>query len=824
MLRRRNPVQLVAPHTESANCATKMACHLSVLSQYRSLSRALPLSCSLFLPFRSFLTLLFILSILQNPMFDRLKSLLLTSLSGQDAETDPGSSSNLLDADRFEDCRPYDNPMPGDSQGSGSEDEFCPDPIPTNNNDKVLIDPSLEFGIGTLFASITDAKKAATEFCRCPIIQRSARQHKYFYFECFRSGTSKITNTQQPQRKLHSKKCSCPFKAVIKKVESGYQVISITPEHNHELYTEEELQQLPQNRFIPEDVQEKITSLFLLGNLNTGQIMTLIEKEHFPDVKVTWNKRDVQNLTQKLIDRNNEATEFIERLEEKRDGTDKWRIRTFFCRQTRRLERVFWMSGKGIMTYQNFLDVLEGDATYKTNRFGMPLVLFTVVDNNGITSLVGGALISDETCDSYTWVLQQLKVCGEGDPKVFFTDGDLEFAKAIRFVFPQTVHLLCRWHIAQNITKKLAGELRKDLNQFLDDFWRVGSIEEMDEYITEWELLKTKWSDKPATVEYIDTLQAKQVKWAFAFTHCHFVAGISSTQRQESINYQTKADLISNSTLSQLITCFEHMDEKLSRKVALATLNTKLSINPATDPIIEISAQVLTGYAAQILKEECALSLSYLCELIVEQEEHINFKVSHRDRQDKFRIVRFAKESESHLCSCRKDVWHGIVCRHVITVLRRMNVLRCPLGMFNARWRREFTSLQYQSINRVERELTMSALQIETVSDKERYAERTSRLLAAAKDVISRCVYNHSNFDLVETNLVSLQKIVHSSTHQEQLVIENHTSQNILNPLKVKTKGRPKQKRTREKSVAEQQRQKAKQRSSSARSNLNTSA
>lgn len=197
----------------------------------------------------------------------------------------------------------------------------------------------------------------------------------------------------------------------------------------------------------------------------------------------------------------------------------------------------------------------------------MPLVLFTVVDNNGITCLVAGALLSDETRESYVWVLEQLKTYGGCEPNVIFTDGDFELAKAITSIFPSSIHLLCRWHIAQNITRKLAGELRKNLNCFPGDFWLVGSIEEMEEFCVEWEQGKLKWSDFAITVNYMQLLEAKKEKWAFAFTQKYFVAGISSTQRQESVNFQTKADLVSNSTLSQLVKCFESMDDKYSKKL-----------------------------------------------------------------------------------------------------------------------------------------------------------------------------------------------------------------------------------------------------------------
>jgi hypothetical protein len=140
-------------------------------------------------------------------------------------------------------------------------------------------------------------------------------------------------------------------------------VISLVAKHNQELYSEAELQQLPQNRYIPEEVQEKILSLFRLGNLNIGQIMTLIKEEHFPDIEVTWTKRDVQNLTQKVIDRNKEASDFLEKLEDKRNGSGNWSVKSSICRETMRLQRIFWMSEHGKLAYQRYSDVLEVDAT-----------------------------------------------------------------------------------------------------------------------------------------------------------------------------------------------------------------------------------------------------------------------------------------------------------------------------------------------------------------------------------------------------------------------------------------------------------------------------
>ena len=151
--------------------------------------------------------------------------------------------------------------------------------------------------------------------------------------------------------------------------------------------------------------------------------------------------------------------------------------------------------------------MIELDATYKTNRFGMPLVLITGIDNNGITTLIAGCLLSDERGDSYLWCMGKLHDILMISPKVVFTDGDLEMARAIAHVWPNTLHFLCRFHIAQNVVKKLSGLLRSRLNEFMEDFWRVGSIEEVNSYESEFASLKTKW---PECAPYLSTIQKKK--------------------------------------------------------------------------------------------------------------------------------------------------------------------------------------------------------------------------------------------------------------------------------------------------------------------------
>jgi SWIM zinc finger len=185
------------------------------------------------------------------------------------------------------------------------------------------------------------------------------------------------------------------------------------------------------------------------------------------------------------------------------------------------------------------------------------------------------------------------------------------------------------------------------------------------------------------------------------------------------------------------------------------------------------------------------MSLSYFCELLCEEENFMTFKVYHRNHQNTFRIVHFAKTTTSHCCTCRKDVWHGIICRHVIAVLRRMNISECPSTMMNRRWKRHFTSSQSQAILNVERAFQFPYQHNATVSSKEHCEEKVSGLLAIAKDVIVRCIYSEENYNVVHSSLLSLQNIVNTTSHQNQLCTEKTTGTGIFNPLKVKTKRPP---------------------------------
>ena len=151
--------------------------------------------------------------------------------------------------------------------------------------------------VGSIFETLHEAREKCTQYAKCPLGQKSSKHLKITRFLCFCGGQASMKQSSVPiefQIEKKIAKCQCPFviKLRLNQASSFYEVYQMNDQHNHDLYTEVELAQMPQNCFIPDEVKIKM-ELNELGVLNSSQIKTLVEQEHFTDVLVTWTLRDV---------------------------------------------------------------------------------------------------------------------------------------------------------------------------------------------------------------------------------------------------------------------------------------------------------------------------------------------------------------------------------------------------------------------------------------------------------------------------------------------------------------------------------------------------
>uniref|UniRef100_A0A0R0GQE5 Uncharacterized protein n=1 Tax=Glycine max TaxID=3847 RepID=A0A0R0GQE5_SOYBN len=191
---------------------------------------------------------------------------------------------------------------------------------------------------------------------------------------------------------------------------------------------------------------------------------------------------------------------------------------------------VSYTADEGSGLQQLFWDVLAFDATYKENKYLCPFVVFTSVSNHNQTIVFAAAVVTDETEETYVWLLEQLLVAMKGKtPSSIITDGYLAMRNAITRIMLGVFHRLCAWHLLRNALSHVRDkQVLKWLKKLmLGDFEVVEFEEKWKEMVATFELEDNTW---------IAELYEKRMKWSPAHLRGYFFAGIQTTSRCEAFH------------------------------------------------------------------------------------------------------------------------------------------------------------------------------------------------------------------------------------------------------------------------------------------------
>jgi len=123
-----------------------------------------------------------------------------------------------------------------------------------------------------------------------------------------------------------------------------------------------------------------------------------------------------------------DAHELITLLE-----NDKRKRNIFFTKKLsaeNQLEHFFFMTRRMIELANKFSDVFICDTTFKTNRFGMPLLDIICINNLGKSCTVFVALIANSKFESFKWALSEFEKNLRVKPKIIFSDEEEALRKS----------------------------------------------------------------------------------------------------------------------------------------------------------------------------------------------------------------------------------------------------------------------------------------------------------------------------------------------------------------------------------------------------------
>ena len=413
-------------------------------------------------------------------------------------------------------------------------------------------------------------------------------------------------------RNTTTRGCSCPFSIYAKELpnKAGWAIRHRQDQrfaiHNHEPSSDPTAH--PIHRQLTKEQKDTISSLYAAG-VASKEIKTYLRQNS----TTLATQKDISNHIQQSRRDARKGESSMHALINQLDQQGFWsRLQVD---ESNRVESVLFAHPDSIAYLQAYPQLLLLDCTYKTNRFGMPLLDIIGIDGSNRSFCIAFAFLRGEHTDDYVWALERLKSLYEVGqvqlPSVILTDCAEACMNAVDICFPDSISLLCLWHankaVLTNcrptfILPKLGLDLLDDNEEKWQAFFshwhsiiqstdqatftqRVQELEEgyLPTYVNEIAYLKSTW---------LDPYKQKLVK-AWVDQHRHF--GTTVTSAVEGIHNMLKGYL-GTSTLD-LFDAWSSIHRALVHQLA------ELRSNQAKQQIrtpIELSKSLYNGVQAWV--------------------------------------------------------------------------------------------------------------------------------------------------------------------------------------------------------------------------------
>ncbi|XP_071709246.1 protein FAR1-RELATED SEQUENCE 5-like [Rutidosis leptorrhynchoides] len=459
-------------------------------------------------------------------------------------------------------------------------------------------------------------------------------------------------------------------------------VDAFTDTHNHELSTPSKVMKHRSHGKTHRTMATKSLMLDLSKNgLRPCQIKKVVNSMKEPDAPDVTSKQCADILSEERKKyRGKEFYGVIKDFQDKAyvDSKHYWVVDLFEDGSPR---NIFWADGRSRDAYINFGDVLVFDVTYMTNRFKMPFSPFVGVNHHRQSILFGGALLENEKEETFVWLFQQfLKCMFNMHPTAIITDQDKAICNAIKKVFPNTRHRYCAWHIKKHETEHLRP-LKARFSDFKEMYKQWVKSHTTEEFEARWNVICDKYNLEGHL--WLNEKYNQRTLWAKVFLKDCFFAGMTTSGRSESIHSFFDGYVTSNTMLNEFVVQYDKAVE--CRRAAeededFKTMNTKAvfsSVNP-----IEVKAGTrYTSKMFDVFQKEWVQATNNLThETLYKNSGETKYKVGQVNVENVYwRTVTIRMLDKLDVtCSCSKFETYGILCKHILYVMKKKHIETLP--------------------------------------------------------------------------------------------------------------------------------------------------
>ncbi|KAL2923032.1 Protein FAR-RED IMPAIRED RESPONSE 1, partial [Bienertia sinuspersici] len=495
------------------------------------------------------------------------------------------------------------------------------------------------------------------------------KKYQYWHCECGPLKTKKKNNIKgeriespvgTSRRRKKSKKCGCGVgMAAFLNKDGLWQIHKVELTHTNHAPSPCKSRYVPTFRDVPKFVIRIVKDLIDAG-VKQSQIYHALANQLNGFENIPFLLKDMHNAVQKdrckgfdEQDCHSMFQYFAKMKEANEDFFYSWTVD-----EANKLKDVVWVDARSRAIYRDFGDVVCFDATYITNRYELPFANFVGVNQHGQSILLGCALIRHEDSETYKWVMRQWLECmGDVQPGGIITDQ--KFQKHMKDVVYDSLtpeEFEGRWII-------LIQSFKLEGNEWLNGLWE------------------------------------DRRRWVPAYVKDVFWAGISTTQRVESIHHFFKGFMNAKTTLRNFVQKYTRaLDHRANaEKVATANDDRRKARVKSTSIVEKHFQKVYTDAKFREVQHEC-FSLMYclpkgetqltehVTEYNIEDRIQVGDPVHHVSKELK---VVLDREKGELRCTCRLFEHRGILCRHYIRVMEMTNMPSVPEKHVLQRWRKD---------------------------------------------------------------------------------------------------------------------------------------
>ncbi|GAB2302746.1 hypothetical protein Dimus_039548 [Dionaea muscipula] len=255
---------------------------------------------------------------------------------------------------------------------------------------------------------------------------------------------------------------------------------------------------------------------------------------------------------------------------------------------------------------------------------------------------------------------KKLDVWAEGNDALDdCVDRDPALLKAIDICFPMARHMLCIWHINQNIVKRCSPMLGPIFKSFLASWHKLYMSSTEASFEQKWNILCTEYGPHSPVIEYVrNTWLPYKERFVAAWINTCMHLGNTSSQRVESAHVMLKRHL-GGDTMSCLETSISKIDDMLSMQIGSIKESFQNSINkPRHVQVKEPLYDLLRSHVSLEAPDLIDYHLQYINEVSPDMAGH---------------------------CHCTIKMTHGLPCMHDLAYYRSLSI-PIPLSAINSHW------------------------------------------------------------------------------------------------------------------------------------------